>query len=299
MPSPEDCPLPLKYIDIFRHTQTDLSSSSEADIIDHYTDGPIELSDSWVGTTKFHLLRPQPEPGWEWVEGRQTKCQKSTRPGNIWPEVWQRMSPKAKKKAIDEWKIEEPKRNESRKLAGIDKHVKTEDLDDYLQFLATKRLELSPAACPAMPLKNDPKKARIAHAMSAISENLLQDDSEPRGSKAPDERDCSGHMSYLKHQENIAPKGFTSKEYFAMVHTPVPIQEAMKIPDARAAIDKEWDKLEQRQAWVLKGVREKSEVCFARLYRCMSTSQLNADSRRPALAVTMHSELVMRSWSHA
>ena len=60
VPSPEDCPLPLKYIDIFRHTQTDLSSSSESDIVDHYTDGPIELSDSWVGTTKFHLLRPQP-----------------------------------------------------------------------------------------------------------------------------------------------------------------------------------------------------------------------------------------------
>ena len=144
-------PLPLKYIDIFRFTSTDLCSSSESYIADHYTDGAIELSDSWVGTTKFYLLRPQPEPGWEWVEGRLTKSQSSTRPGNIWPEAWRVMSPKQKRKAIEAWKVEEPKMNESRKIAGIDKHIKSADLDDYLQSLAIKRSELSASACPAMP----------------------------------------------------------------------------------------------------------------------------------------------------
>ena len=72
-----------------------------------------------------------------------------------------------------------------------------------------------------------------------------------------------------------------------MVHTPVPIQEAMKIPDARAAIDKEWDKLEQRQAWVLKGVREKSEVAA----EAKKTGSTGHFGNLMALCHIKHSEL--------
>ena len=37
------------------------------------------------------------------------------------------------------------------------------------------------------------------------------------------------------HQENIAPAGFASDAWFATVHTPISIQEALKIPEAREA----------------------------------------------------------------
>ena len=57
---PLDCPIPLKYLDVYRYTNTDLNSFSESSITDFRTDGPIELSDTWVGTIKFHILRPDP-----------------------------------------------------------------------------------------------------------------------------------------------------------------------------------------------------------------------------------------------
>ena len=42
--------------------------------------------------------------------------------------------------------------------------------------------------------------------------------------------------------------------------TNFPIPEALKIPAAKAAVDKEWEKLERFSAWNLTKVRSKSEV---------------------------------------
>ena len=43
VPTSEECPIPLKYLHIFRCTNTDLSSRKEHVISDHYTDGRREL----------------------------------------------------------------------------------------------------------------------------------------------------------------------------------------------------------------------------------------------------------------
>ena len=45
-----------------------------------------------------------------------------------------------------------------------------------------------------------------------------------------------------------------------MVHKFTPIPQAMKIPAAKAAVDKEWEKLEKIPAWDLTKVRNKSDV---------------------------------------
>ena len=44
------------------------------------------------------------------------------------------------------------------------------------------------------------------------------------------------------------------------VHKFIPVPQAMKIPAAKAAVDKEWEKLEMIPAWDLTKVRNKSEV---------------------------------------
>ena len=54
-----------------------------------------------------------------------------------------------------------------------------------------------------------------------------------------------------KHEDHIAGKGFTSMTHYNFVHKYIPMPEAMKIPDARAAVDKEWKKLETIPAWQL------------------------------------------------
>ena len=45
-----------------------------------------------------------------------------------------------------------------------------------------------------------------------------------------------------------------------LVHKYVPMPQAMKIPAAKAAVDKEWEKLEKFSAWNLTKVRSKKEV---------------------------------------
>ena len=45
-----------------------------------------------------------------------------------------------------------------------------------------------------------------------------------------------------------------------LVHKIIPMHQAMKIPGAKAAVDKEWAKLEKVAAWQLDKVKSKRSV---------------------------------------
>ena len=45
------------------------------------------------------------------------------------------------------------------------------------------------------------------------------------------------------HQDHIAGKGDISLQHYNLVHKFIPLPQAMKIPAAKAAVDKEWEKL--------------------------------------------------------
>ena len=62
------------------------------------------------------------------------------------------------------------------------------------------------------------------------------------------------------HQDHIAGKGENSLQHYNLVHKFIPMPQAMKIPAAKAALDKEWEKLEKISAWNLTKVRSKKEV---------------------------------------
>ena len=63
------------------------------------------------------------------------------------------------------------------------------------------------------------------------------------------------------HEDHIAEKGFTSSSHFISVHKfCTRAHQAMKILDAKAAMDKEWEKLEKLPAWQLTEVKSKKEV---------------------------------------
>ena len=51
------------------------------------------------------------------------------------------------------------------------------------------------------------------------------------------------------HEDLIADKGFNSSSHHSLVRKPGPTCRAMKIPDAKAVVDKEWAKLEKLLAW--------------------------------------------------
>ena len=62
------------------------------------------------------------------------------------------------------------------------------------------------------------------------------------------------------HEDHIAGKGDNSLQHYNLVHKFIPMPEVMKIAAAKAAVDKEWEKLEKIPAWDKTKVRNKSDV---------------------------------------
>ena len=62
------------------------------------------------------------------------------------------------------------------------------------------------------------------------------------------------------HEDNIAGKGDKSLQHYNLVHKFIPTLQAVKIPAAKAAMDKEWEKLEKISEWNLMKVKSKKQV---------------------------------------
>ena len=62
------------------------------------------------------------------------------------------------------------------------------------------------------------------------------------------------------HEDHIAGKGEISLQHYNLIHKFIPMPRAMKIPAAKAAVDKDWEKLGKIPAWDLTKVRSKKEV---------------------------------------
>ena len=156
-----------------------------------------------------------------------------------------------KRKASADWALEKPKRDAAREKHGL---VPVSAADDvYKRLLSEARAKLSLPKSPAMPCFT----CREA-SLEAITASKVQ------------EKDNFGHLLASSknvpgprpHDEHVAPKGASSEEWFGLVHTPIDIPKALKIPEGRAALEKDWKKLEnpERPAWDVSRVRPKAEV---------------------------------------
>ena len=88
-PREESFPIPLKYIDVSRTTCTNLDVKQEKRIDDYWNvDGSRDLSDYWTGFTRFILLEEKPPDGYLWSGERLTREQLTSRPDQLWPEIW-------------------------------------------------------------------------------------------------------------------------------------------------------------------------------------------------------------------
>ena len=59
------------------------------------------------------------------------------------------------------------------------------------------------------------------------------------------------------HEDHVAGKGDKSLQHYNLVHKFIPMPQAMKSPAAKAAVDKEREKLEKIPAWDFTKVRNK------------------------------------------
>ena len=255
-PREESYSVPLKYIDVSRTTHTNLDVKQERRIDDYWNiDGSTDLSDSWTGFTQFTLLEEKPPDGYMWSGGKLTRKQLTSRPDYLWPELWEKMGKNAKLKERQKWSHEKPQLDNARKLQGI-YFIDPKD-KEFKETIKNARKKLETPVAPAMPCKisknnqnwatggkSNKIKSKLACILEASESTRLR-----MGESLPNH-----------HEDHIAGKGDNSLQHYNLVHKFIPMPQAMKIPAATAAVDKEWEKLEKISAWNLTKVRSKKEV---------------------------------------
>ena len=251
-PREESFPIPLKYIDVTRTTHTNLDVKLEKRIDDYWNiDGSRDLSDPWTSFTQFTLLDEKPPDGYTWSGWRLARKQLTSRPDHLWPELWKSMGKNAKLKEKQKWSEEKIHLDNARKLRGI-YFIDPED-KELKETIKNARKKLETSVAPAMPCKimkncgsngSDENKTKLACILEANESTRMR----------------MGNSEPPNHEDHIAGKGENSLQHYNLVHKFIPMPQAMKIPAAKAAVDKEWEKLEKISAWNLTKVKSKKEV---------------------------------------
>ena len=145
------------------------------------------------------------------------------------------------------WKTKTRKCSKIARIYFIDPEDK-----EFKETIRNARKKLETPMAPAMPCKTSKKnnngetrgktndfKSKFACILEASESTRLR-----MGESLP------------THQEDhIAGKGNNSLKHYNLVHEFIPMPKAMKIPAAKAAVDKEWEKLEKILAWDLTSLK--------------------------------------------
>ena len=149
------------------------------------------------------------------------------------------MGKHAKLKEKQKWFNEKLHLENARKLRGI-YFIDPED-KEFKETIKNARNKLETSVAPATPFKimkkncgngGSKKKTRLACILEADESTRLR-----MGNSVPNH-----------HEDHIAGKGDNSLQHYNLVHKFIPMPQAMKIPAAKAAVDKEWEKLEKTSA---------------------------------------------------
>ena len=62
------------------------------------------------------------------------------------------------------------------------------------------------------------------------------------------------------HQDHFQNPGFVSSEYFALIHTQIPINQVSQIPKAKEALNKERDKTNRLKVWNVNTVQPRAKL---------------------------------------
>ena len=129
----------MQYIDVTRTTYKSLDVLLEKYIEDYWNvDGERQLSDAWTGCTRFILVNERPPDRYTWSGRRVPRKQTTSRPDDVWPDMWNFMSDAGKKKAKQGWAIEKPKLDNARQLRGIF-FIEPNDEEFKLKMKAARR----------------------------------------------------------------------------------------------------------------------------------------------------------------
>ena len=208
-----------------------------------------DMSHEHVCVPHNTLLDEKALDGYMWSGWRLTRKQLTFRPDHLCPEQWKSMEKHAKLKEKQKWSDEKLHLENARKLRGI-YFIDPEDTE-FKETIknARKKLETSVAMpCKIMKYCGSGASDKIQTKLACILE------------AGESTRIHMGNSIPLNHEDHIAGKGENSLQYYNLVHKFIPMPQAMKILAAKAAEDKEWEKLEKFSAWNLTKVKSKKQV---------------------------------------
>ena len=208
-------------------------------IIDWNMDGSRDLSDPWTAFTQFTLLEEKAPNGHMWSGWRLTRKQLTSRPDHLWPELWEKIGKNFKPKVKQKWSHEKLHLDNARKLRGI--YFIDPENKEFKETVKNARKKLETPVAPAMPCKIIKNNKNCGNGASNKVKSKLAcilEDSEST-------RLRMGESLPTHHEDHIAGKGDNSLQHYNLVHKFIPMPQAMKIPAAKAAVDKEWEKLEK------------------------------------------------------
>ena len=161
------------------------------------------------------------------------------------------MGKHTKLKEKQKWSNQKIHLGNARELRGI-YFIDPEDTE-FMETIKNARKKLETSVASAMPCKimkncgsgeSNKTKTRLACVLEADESTRMR----------------MGNSIPHHHQDHIAEKGENSLQHYNLVHKFIPVLQAMKIPAAKAAVDKEWEKLEKVSAWNLTRVKSKKQV---------------------------------------
>ena len=231
-PREESFPIPLKYIDVSRITHTNLDVKQEKRI-DYFwnIDRSRDSSDPWTGFAQFTLLEEKTADGYMWSGWRLTRKQLLSKSDLLWPELWKTMGKNAKLKEKLKWSHEKVPFDIARKFRGI--YFIDPEEKEFKETIQNARKKLETPIAPALLFKIMKKncgsgtsnkiKTRLACTLEGGESTRLR-----MGESLPNHHEC-----------HIAGKENNSLQHRSLLHKFIPMPQAMKIPAAKAAKDKE------------------------------------------------------------
>ena len=151
------------------------------------------------------------------------------------------MGKNAKLKEKQKWSNENLHLDNARKLRGI-YFIDPED-KEFKETIKKARKKLETPMAPAMPCKISKNNKNCGNCQSNDVKSKLACILE-----ASESTRLRMGESLPNHHEDHIGKGNNSLQQYNLVHKFISVPQATKIPAAKAAVDKEWEKLEKNSA---------------------------------------------------
>ena len=187
------------------------------------------------GQVSQDLLNERPPEGYTWFGKRRTRKQTTSRPDDVWPDMWKHMSNAAKLKTKQKWAVEKPKLVNASQLRGIFFIEPNDEEFKLTMKAACRKLEIPmPAAMPCKSPVNSGGETYCGIGKSKTKYSCVVDADEST-------RPRLEGVGHKPHQDHITAKGMNSITHYSLVHKFIPMPQALMIPDAKAAVEKNWE----------------------------------------------------------